>query len=185
MACHGGFSLDEERRRSWYNPNVVLSELREGMTFVDVGSGDGYFSLLAAKKIGASGKVYAVDVDASGVEKLNRKAEEEKLKNIVAAVGRAEDTVFCKDCTDIVFFSMDLHDFEDPVKVLANAHEMLKPSGMLVDLDWKKIQMEFGPPERIRFSEEKVAQLLAETGFKVESRQEAGPYHYIVTAKPI
>ncbi len=185
MACHGGFSLDEERRRSWYNPETVLSELKEGMTFVDVGSGEGYFSLLAAKKVGATGKVYAVDVDASGVEKLNRKAEEEKLKNIVAAIGRAEDTVFCQGCVDMVLYSMDLHDFEEPAKVLGNAHEMLKPSGILVDLDWKKMQMDFGPPERIRFSEEKVSQLLAEAGFKVESKKEAGPYHYIVIAKPI
>ena len=41
---------------------------------------------------------------------------------------------------------MDLHDFNDPVKVLQNAKQMIKPNGQLIDLDWKKIEMPFGPP---------------------------------------
>ncbi len=184
MSCHGGFKLDEARRRSWYNPDAVLSDLKEGMTFVDVGCGDGYFSMLAAKKVGVSGKVYAVDIDPAGVETLKQKAQKEGLQNIVTAIGRAEDTVFCEGCADMLLFSMDLHDFEDPQKVAANAKTMLKPSGKLVDLDWKKLDMAFGPPEHIRFSEEKAQQILTETGFKVLSVAEAGPYHYSVIAKP-
>jgi ubiquinone/menaquinone biosynthesis C-methylase UbiE len=187
--CHGGFALDETKRRSWYNPDAILENLKEGMTFVDMGCGDGYFSILAARKVGLKGKVFAVDVDASGVEKLQKKADVEGLINIVAAVGRAEDTVFCRGCADMVFFSMDLHDFEDQTKVLQNAKAMLKPTGQLVDLDWKKMGWEqqgaqVGPPEQIRFSEEKVEELLSAAGFKVESVDEVGPYHYLVTAKP-
>src|SRR4030067_511676 len=108
MGCHGNFSLDETTRRSWYNPEAILVDLKAGMTFADIGCGDGYFAVLAAKKVGAKGKVYA----------------------------------------------MDLHDFRDPAKVLFNAKEMLKPSGLVVDLDWKKVSMPFGPPVSIRFSEE-------------------------------
>jgi ubiquinone/menaquinone biosynthesis C-methylase UbiE len=185
MSCHGGFNLDEATRRSWYNPEAILADLKEGMTFVDVGSAEGFFSLLAAKKVGSNGRVYAVDVDAHAIEKLQNQADAEGLNNIVAAIGRAEDTVFCHGCADMVFFSMDLHDFENPAQVLANARKMLKPSGRLVDLDWKKMAMEFGPPERIRFSEEKVAELLRAAGFQVESKKEAGPYHYIVIGVPV
>jgi ubiquinone/menaquinone biosynthesis C-methylase UbiE len=184
MACHGGFKLDEATRRSWYNPEAVLADLQEGVTFVDVGCGDGYFTILAAKKVGPNGQVYAVDIDASRVQMLQDQADKEKIANIVVAVGRAEDTVFCKECADMVFYSMDLHDFDDPQKVLQNAHAMLKPSGRLVDLDWKKMQMAFGPPEHIRFSEEKVAEMLESAGFVVESAKSAGPYHYLIVAKP-
>ncbi len=184
MGPHGSFSLDEAKRRSWYNPEEILKDLHPGMTFVDVGSGAGFFSIMAAKKVGINGRVYAVDVDPVGVEKLKNKADEEKLTNIIIRNGRAEETVFCEGCADFVFYSMDLHDFEDPKKVLANARKMIKPSGLLVDLDWKKQHMPFGPPERIRFSEKKVAELLEATGFFVESTKEAGPYHYIITAKP-
>jgi len=178
--CHGGFSLDEKTRRQWYNPDKVLATLRKGMTFVDVGCGDGYFSILAAQKVGPEGKVYAVDIDGSRVELLKDTAETVDLENVVAVVGRAEDTVFCEGCADVVLFSMDLHDFDDPEKVLVNANTMLKSGGKVVDLDWKKLQMDFGPPYEVRFSEQKAKELLYNAGFTVEAT-EAGPYHYVVT----
>jgi ubiquinone/menaquinone biosynthesis C-methylase UbiE len=185
MGCHGGFSLDETTRRSWYNPDAILNNLRSGMTFADIGCGDGYFTLLAAKKVGETGKVYAVDIDPKGIEKLKNKAESQGLNNIVATAGRAEDTVFCKECVDIVFYSMDLHDFHDPVKVLQNARQMVKPNGQLIDLDWKKIEMPFGPPVAIRFSEEKASDLIRSAGFAVTDVKTVGPYHYVVTAIPV
>ncbi|MCW4000671.1 MAG: class I SAM-dependent methyltransferase [Candidatus Bathyarchaeota archaeon] len=184
MASHGKFTLDEAQRRSWYSPEVALADLKEGDIFVDVGCGDGYFSILAAKKVGATGKVYSVDVDSSGVEKLQSKAKAEGLINITSRAGKAEETVFCHGCADMVFFSMDLHDFSDPKKVLENAFVMIKPSGKVVDLDWKKQSTPFGPPERIRFSEQYVTELLDATGFVVESIGEAGPYHYVIKARP-
>jgi ubiquinone/menaquinone biosynthesis C-methylase UbiE len=151
------------------------------MTFVDVGCGDGYFSILAAKKVGAKGRVYAVDIDGSRIELLEDKADAEGLGNIVAVVGRAEDTVFCDGCADVIFYSMDLHDFDDPEKVLANAAAMLRPGGKVVDVDWKKMQMDFGPPYEVRFSEQKAKEMLESAGFTAEAA-EAGPYHYMITA---
>ena len=183
MVCHGGFSLDEATRRSWYSPEDVLRDLRGGMVFVDVGCGDGFFTLLAAKKVGAGGKVYAVDSDASAIEKLNRRAQAEGLANVVSKVAAAEETVFCEGCADFVFFSMVLHDFADPAKVLRNARKMIKPSGRLVDLDWKKQQMPVGPPFRIRFSEEYASSLIKDAGFHVEGVRAVGNYHYVVTAQ--
>jgi ubiquinone/menaquinone biosynthesis C-methylase UbiE len=186
MVCHGGFSLDEATRRSWYNPEAILKAagLRKGTVFVDVGCGEGFFTMLAAQTVGETGKVYAVDVDVSAIEKLKRKAAENGLKNVHAVAGKAEETIFCEKCADIVFYSMDLHDFNDPVKVLRNAKQMLKPSGLLVDLDWKKMDMPFGPPVEIRFNERHVQTLMEQAGLKVDSLKEAGRYHYIVSAKP-
>ncbi len=184
MGCHGGFNLDEKTRRSWYNPEAILENLHSGMTFVDVGCGDGFFSLLAAKKVGVNGKVYAVDTDSSAIEELTTKANAQSLINITAKVGKAEDTTFCSACTDFVFFSMVLHDFSDPAKVLKNAKLMVKPNGLVVDLDWKKVDMPIGPPVAIRFSEEQAVMLVKSEGFTVLGVRDAGPYHYVLTAKP-
>jgi ubiquinone/menaquinone biosynthesis C-methylase UbiE len=186
MASHKGFNLDENTRRSWYNPEAILDAvgLKEGMTFVDVGCANGFFSILAAKVVGAMGRVYAVDVNPDAIDKLMQNAQEENLNNITAKAAAAEETVFCKECADIVFFSMSLHDFADPAKVLQNAREMIKPEGKLVNLDWKKQEMPFGPPEHIRFNEAKVTELLEDAGFTVESIA-IGRYHYVVTGKPM
>jgi FkbM family methyltransferase len=177
------FNLDENTRRSWYSPEALLIELKEGMTFVDVGCGDGFFSLLAAKKVGPNGRVYAVDIDAARIEILQKKANAVGLKNIVVAIGRAEDTVFCEECADIVFYSMVLHDFEDPVQVLRNAKLMLHQNGRVINLDWKKTKTDFGPPIDIRFSEQQVIDMLQSVGFCTET-SEAGSYHYIIQGIP-
>ena len=185
MVCHGGFSLNEATRRTWFNPEKILQDagLREGMVFVDAGSGDGFFTLIGAKIVGETGKIYAVDTDVLAIERLKGKAAEEGLTNVKAVSADAEETVFCDGCVDIVFYSIVLHDFHDPVKVLQNAKRMLKASGKVVDLDWKKKRMSFGPPEQVRFSEEKVSQLMEAAGFKIHSIKDVGPYHYVITAR--
>ncbi len=184
MGCYGGFSLDEAKRSSWYSPNSILSDLKAGNTFVDIGCGDGFFSVLASKIVGAEGKIYAVDIDSSSIDKLQNKAKSEGLSNIITKVGKAEDTVFCVGCADSILCSMDLHDFNDPIKVLSNARTMIKPSGLLIDLDWKKQDLSFGPPESIRFSEKKAIELIEAADFTVGYVGESGPYHYLIKAKP-
>jgi len=154
------------------------------MIFVDIGCGDGFFALLAAKVVGEAGIVYAVDSDAEGIHRLNQKAEEQHLENIRVKVGAAEETVFCTGGANIVFCSMVLHDFKDPVQVLRNAKKMLNVKGKFVNLDWKKQQNPFGPPFRIRFSEQEAMGLLKMSGYIVTKLEDAGPYHYVITAEP-
>jgi len=185
MVCHGGFSLDETTRRSSYNPDDILRDLHVGMVFCDIGCGDGYFTILAAKKVGEKGKVYAVDTDELAIKKLKQKAENDGLRNIIAKVASAEETVFCTGCADFVFLSMVLHDFFNPAKVLLNSRRMLKHEGRVVDLDWKKQEVPFSPPFKIRFDEAKASSLMREAGFKVDAVSEAGRYHYVVVAKPL
>jgi ubiquinone/menaquinone biosynthesis C-methylase UbiE len=177
---------EETLRRKWHNPETTLKDvgLRVGMVFMDIGCGEGFFTIPAAQLVGGKGVVYAVDVDASSIERLKRKAAEKGLTNITAKAGAAEETVFCEECADIVFYSIVLHDFRDPAKVLRNAKLMLKPNGRIVNLDWKKKPTMFGPPLRIRFSEEQAASLIKAAGFTIESVRDAGRNFYIVTAEP-
>ncbi len=177
---------EETVRRKWHEPETTLKEIgvRAGMVFMDIGCGAGFFSIPAARLVGEKGKVYAVDADASAINRLKHEAMAKGLRNLNATVGAAEETVFCNECADIVFYSIVLHDFRNPAKVLRNAKRMIKPAGMLVNLDWKKKPMPFGPPVQIRFSEEQAANLIKQAGFIVKSVRDAGRYHYIITAKP-
>ena len=184
MSNHEHFG--EGAIRKWHHPEISLESLglREGMTFMDVGCGYGFFTIPAASMVGETGKVYAVDIDPASIDQLKREAADKGLKNINAKVGEAEKTVFCDACSDIVFYSIVLHDFRDSAKVLRNAKRMLKPSGTLVDLDWKKKSTVFGPPVQIRFSEEQASNLIKQAVFSIESVKDAGSDFYIVTAKP-
>jgi ubiquinone/menaquinone biosynthesis C-methylase UbiE len=178
------FYSDETERRNWQNPEAILTVigLKAGLTLVDVGCGEGFFAIPAAKIVGKKGRVYALDLDEDAIKELKKKAAREGLKNLSAVVGGAEDTVVCEACADIVFFGIVLHDFNAPAKVLAIAKTMLKPAGRLVDLDWKKEPTGFGTPLQIRFNEEQASNLIREAGFKVERAEQAGPFHYIIIA---
>ena len=179
------FKSNDPERQQWQNPEEILSGagLRSGMTFIDVGCGEGFFSIPAAHIVGPAGNVYAFDSNGEAVHQLKVQAQEEKQYHLATRTGTGEDTVICEGCADIVFFGIDLHDFDDPLQVLRNAKVMLKPEGILIDLDWKDRPMEFGPPLEKRFSQEKAIGLMESAGFKIISARESGPYHYIVIAK--
>lgn len=176
---------DDVERRTWQNPERILTNLglKPGFVFVDIGCGDGFFALPAAKIAGLEGKVLGIDIDKTKIARLKDRARYEGLSNIHVKVGRAENTALCEACADIVFFGIVLHDFADLPKVLTNAKRMLKPAGRLVDLDWKKEPMEVGPPLHIRFSPEQAIEQLRRAGFNIESIRDSPPYHYLITSR--
>ena len=178
------FRSDDPERRQWQDPEKILTSIgvAPGMVFIDVGCGDGYFALPAARRVRPSGKVYAVDSDAAAIERLRDQVEREGLDNLFSEVREAEETVVGEGCADYVFFGIDLHDFEDPAQVLLNAKKMLRPHGRLIDLDWKDVSMDFGPPQQKRFSIDKARYLIESAGFTIASVTDAGPYHYLIIA---
>lgn len=139
---------DETERRKWQNPEAILASigLGPGATFMDVGCGEGFFTIPASRLVGDKGKVYGLDIADQTIDKLRKKAIAGNLTNLHLEAGRAEETVFCQACADIVFFGIVLHDFDDPARALANARGMLKPAGRLANLDWRKEPMPLGPP---------------------------------------
>jgi ubiquinone/menaquinone biosynthesis C-methylase UbiE len=178
--------FDDSERRKWQNPETILSGigLRPGLTFADIGCGSGFFALPAARAVGENGKVYALDANPSLIAGLKARAAGEGLNNLYLTAGRAEESLICERCADIVFFGLALHDFQDPSKVLENAGKMVKPTGKLVNLDWKKEPMELGPPLSIRFDVATAANLIMAAGFTIETTEDSGPYHYLIIARP-
>jgi ubiquinone/menaquinone biosynthesis C-methylase UbiE len=184
---HRSWMYDDPERRKWQDPETVVGMLgiEPGITFMDIGCGNGYFTLPAARLAGDNGTIYALDSNAGAIDILKQKAHSERLNNIHAVAGRGEETVFCDACADIIFFGNVLHDFQDAALVLSNARKMIASHGRLYNVDWKPVQMDFGPPLRIRFSPEHAAMLIASAGFRIERTVEAGNYHYLIEATPV
>ncbi len=135
--------------------------------------------------VGEGVAVCGLDIDADAIERLRERAAQEGLQAMIRLrVGPAEEIVLCDRCADILFFGIVLHDFQDPGRVLRNARRMLKPGGRLANLDWRKEEMPIGPPCHVRFSEEEAARLIEGSGFRVESVEPCGRYHYLMIASP-
>src|SRR3989344_1115259 len=70
--------------------NLAKLGLVDGQKVVDLGAGSGFYSIEAAKKVGSSGRVYAVDVQKDLLERLRSVATTNGVRNIEVVWGNAE-----------------------------------------------------------------------------------------------
>ncbi|MFZ0619332.1 MAG: FkbM family methyltransferase, partial [Candidatus Acidiferrales bacterium] len=61
---------------------AVMARLRLGEVFYDLGANIGFYSLLAARCIGAQGKIFSFEPDAMTAERLRRNVARNGLENI-------------------------------------------------------------------------------------------------------
>jgi len=178
--------FDDPERRKWQDPEAVLSDIgvKAGFTFIDIGCGGGFFTLPVARIVGKKGRVYGLDTDTDSIASLKKQAAKERLTNLSLHVGKAEESIICENCADIVFFGLAFHDFQYQCQVLKKTRKMIKPDGQLVNLDWKKEPMELGPPLVIRFDQEMATRLIRSTGFTIKTVRDSGPYHYLIIVRP-
>jgi len=70
-----GRILASPLRRLMYDPAKILAAyVREGMTVLEPGPGMGFFTLELARRVGASGRVVAVDIQPRMLDGLKRRA---------------------------------------------------------------------------------------------------------------
>jgi SAM-dependent methyltransferase len=109
----------------------ALGELRQGQTVLDVGSGAGFDSLLAARRVGPTGQVIGVDFAAEMVEKAARNAAQVGITN--AAFHQAEVDALPLDdgAVDVIISNGVFNLCLDKPKVLAEAYRVLRPGGRI------------------------------------------------------
>jgi len=152
---------------------------RDGLV-VDVGAGVGSFALALAEGL-PQGRVMAIDHQADMVATLTRRARERGLTQVEAVEGRAEQLPLAAATADLVLFSMVLHDMSDPKAVLAEAHRVLRPGGVLYVLEFMPGKTDMGPPAERLFEPERLRWLCAAAAFtEVEIRQSPGPLYCAV-----
>ena len=166
---HHHFNYDEDERRKRHNPEEILTNagLKAGMTFADLGSNDGFFTLPAARIVGPSGKVIALDVNEEALKRLKEKFDNEDINNYEIVEGAAEEADFKEDSIDFIFFGIVLHDFFDPIEVLKISQKAIKKDGIIYDYDWRKDSHSAGPPPEIRLDTNDVTKLAKKADLKV------------------
>lgn len=176
--------LSPERRRS-QDPELVLDNLGvvEGMTVADIGTGPGFFTLPAARRVGPAGKVYAVDIEPAMLEQVRERATAEGITNVEAVLSREDRLPLPTRVVDVALLADVLHELLEPGKLLEEIARVLKPGGALAVVEWKKEQQEWGPPLEERLAPEQAEALLREADFDSFEPFEVGPNHYGILAR--
>ena len=140
MGFGGATWLDRPERIAEENPEGALDalELKPGMVIADVGAGTGYMSFRMAKRVGATGKIYANDLQPDMLRVLNERAAANKVTNIQTVLGTANDPKLPAGAIDLILLVDVYHEFSEPQVMLRKMREALKPNGRLVLLEYRK-----------------------------------------------
>ena len=132
--------FERDGREIWDRRGDIIRHLRlqPGQAIADVGAGTGFFSLLMAREVGATGRVYAVDIAKNFVDASVQRAREQGLDNVIGVVNDQQSVHLAPASVDLVFISDTYHHFEYPQATLRSIHSALKPNGELVIIDFRR-----------------------------------------------
>jgi SAM-dependent methyltransferase len=111
------------------NP-LALGELEAGQTVLDIGCGAGLDVILAARRVGSTGKVIGVDFAAEMVAKATRNAEAAGV-TAVFCQGEVDALPVSAGSVDVVISNGVFNLCVNKPKVLAEAFRVLRPGGRI------------------------------------------------------
>jgi ubiquinone/menaquinone biosynthesis C-methylase UbiE len=118
--------------------------IQPGSRILDYGCGPGGYSLAAAKIVGSTGIVYALDIDPLAVDRVEKIAARKGFGNIRTILS-SRDTGLESGTIDTVLLYDIYHDLTNADAVLADLHRILKPDGILSFSDHHLKEREFLP----------------------------------------
>ena len=126
--------IDNPLRRRIQPPygTAVRHGLKPGMTVLEVGPGNGTYTVGAARRVGAQGRLVTVDIEPKMIERARRRAEAEGLENIEARVANVYDLPFEDGTFDVVYMIAVIGEIPEPQRAMHEFHRVLSPTGTLV-----------------------------------------------------
>ena len=165
--------------REQANRLAGLLDWHSGSVVAEIGAGDGELTLEAARRVGASGRVYSTELDAKRLAHLEKLAA--KQKNMTAVKAAEADTNLPAGCCDSIFLRLVYHHLTRPEEIDASLFRSLKPGGRLAVIDEEPLPGSsvpegvpenrggHGVPQKILIGE------LTAAGFKVENVYDEWP----------
>src|ERR1019366_2661863 len=90
-----------------------------GKTVADIGAGSGWFTVRAAKRVSASGIVYAVDINPAAIRYIHARVRKEKLRNVKTILGKPDNPLL-PATVDAALLLKTYHEVAQPIALLRN-----------------------------------------------------------------
>ena len=161
--------------------NIKQLHLTEGMLVADFGSGSGYYTIAASEAVGEDGRVYAIDIQKSLLQKVRNLLTKENKNNVNILWGDIEQvggTKLKDNSVDAVILANTLFQVEDKYSVISEARRVLKQANKLMVVDWSDSFGGIGPQPKDIMQESNTKQMFTESGFEFINRFDAGAHHY-------
>ncbi len=121
-------------RDKWQKADELIRHLniKLGSNVADVGSHEGYMTVKLSGVVGDEGKILAVDVAQSKLDKLKEHLVKRNIANVELIKGDYDDPKLPLNALDAVIILDTYHEMDDHDKMLQHIKASLKPGGRLV-----------------------------------------------------
>jgi ubiquinone/menaquinone biosynthesis C-methylase UbiE len=128
-----GYLLVSPIRRWFQDPDKILSPyISPGMTVLDVGPGMGFFTIPAARMVGDSGRVIAVDLQEKMLKSLVKRAEKAGVAGRIVTKLCEPDNLGVSEPIDLCLAFNVVHEVPDASALFSQIKAILKPTGKLL-----------------------------------------------------
>ena len=187
MGWQGAEWLDREERDIEEEPDTAINalDLKSGQTVADIGAGSGYMSVKMARRVGATGRVYAEDIQPEMINFLKQRLAKEKIANVTPVLGLIDDPKLPEASIDLMLLVDVYHEFSQPQKMLRGMRAALKPGGRLVLLEYRKEDPRIPIREEHKMTVAEAKLEVEAEGFTLSKVDERLPrQHILIFTKP-
>jgi ubiquinone/menaquinone biosynthesis C-methylase UbiE len=117
-----------------------------GMRVVDIGAGDGYYTVRLAQRLGAGAAIYAEDVRQDYLDRLAARLAREGVAGVTLVHGTPSDPRLPERSVDLAILAHMYHEIEQPYEFVYRLHAALAPGGRVAIIDNDKPTDQHGTP---------------------------------------
>jgi ubiquinone/menaquinone biosynthesis C-methylase UbiE len=168
-------------REDWQKPDDVLRALAlpKDAVVADIGAGGGYFTERLSRALPA-GHVFATDVQAEMIERLNDRVCDRGLANVTVVQAPFDDPGLPGGCCDLVFFSSVYKEIDERIAYMRKVRKLLRSGGRVAILEFRPEAPGAGPPAAVRLVPKQVISELAQAGFVLLETHDFLPREYFL-----
>jgi len=154
--------VDNPLRRRYMRPVLDRIGIQVGEQVLELGPGPGAFTVGAGRRVGAEGKLIAIDIQPEMIAQVEQRVREAKLTSVETHIASAHTLPLDDRSVDRAFLITVLPEIPDPARALAELHRVLRPDGVL------SITEEFYDPDYLFLPE--TVRLVEAAGFRFDER---------------
>ncbi len=176
-----GWLIRETREREERSSHMLKElQIKPGMNICDMGCGNGYHTLRLAELTGEMGQVFGVDAQPEMLVMLRERAEKAGIENISPILGSFHDPRLPAGQIDMILLVDVYHEFSFPERMLAAMRRSLKPTGVIVLVEYREEDKEVPIKPLHKMSKRQIMKELTPNGFRLVREYDELPWQHLM-----